>query len=422
MADLIHTMRLWNNRQRNRAVWSAFAVVTLLSAAITWKLRSVFQESDAAQYLAMANHRKDLIMLPFASRQLGILIVQAFAHLFHLSIDLSFFLEGALCFAVFLGTVLYLLVRSGAPRWMLPAIAGLFFWPQQLEDLLLPDLLYAALICCFLLLLWRGHMIFAALMMLPLMVARESTLFTLVCFLIAGGRRLRLREAAASVLATVAGILIVHRLTLDAQPNHEHISPIFYMAAKMPWNFLKNVLGLNPWANVYQACEVPRWQMPLHLGPLHAVGLCAAGFSYPLRAIAAALASFGLLPLLLFQLRRVRIEPASRLGRNAIFLRFCVLYGVASFLLTPLLGESFLRLYFYSWPLFLVAIPLLMGAARASLASTPAALLFLAMHLSLSWMLLQNNLWLTILLALVVYPAGWLLIRHSWRTSPEPSS
>jgi hypothetical protein len=63
-----------------------------------------------------------------------------------------------------------------------------------------------------------------------------------------------------------------------------------------------------------------------------------------------------------------------------------------------------------------------MGAARASLASTPAALLFLAMHLSLSWMLLQNNLWLTILLALVVYPAGWLLIRHSWRSSPEPSS
>jgi hypothetical protein len=131
MADLIHTMRLWNNRQRNRAVWSAFAVVTLLSVAITWKLRSVFQESDAAQYLAMANHRKDLIMLPFASRQLGILIVQAFAHLFHLSIDLSFFLEGALCFAVFLGTVLYLLVRSGAPRWMLPAIAGLSSGPSS---------------------------------------------------------------------------------------------------------------------------------------------------------------------------------------------------------------------------------------------------------------------------------------------------
>jgi hypothetical protein len=422
MADLIHTMRLWSGRRRNRAVWSAFAGVTLLSVALTWKLGSVFREPDANQYLAMANHQKNLIMLPFASRQLGILIVQAFSHLLHLSIAHSFFLEGALCFAVFLATVLYLLVRSGAPRWMLPAIAGLFFWSQQLEDLLLPDLLYAALICCFLLLLWRGHMIFAALMMLPLMVARESTIFTLGCFLIAGGRRLRLREAAASVLATAAGILIVHRLTLDAQPNQEHISPIFYMAAKMPWNFLKNVLGLNPWANVYRACEVPRWQVPLHLGPLHAIGLCAADFSYPLHAIAAALASFGLLPLLLFQLRRVRIEPASRLGRNAIFLRFCVLYGIASFLLAPLLGESFLRLYFYSWPLFLVAIPILMGAARASLASTPAVVLFLAMHLSLSWSLMFLDPWPVIWIALAVYPAGWLLLRHSWRTSPESSS
>jgi hypothetical protein len=419
MADLIHTMRLWSGRQRNRAVWLAFAGVTLLSVALAWKLGSVFREPDANQYLAMANHRKNLIMLPFASRQLGILIVQAFARLLHLSIAHSFFLEGALCFGVFLGTVLYLLVRSGAPRWMLPAIAGMFFWPQQLEDLLLPDLLYAALICCFLLLLWRGHMMLAALMMLPLMVARESTIFTLVCFLIAGGRRLRLREAAASVLATAAGILIVHRLTLDAQPNQENISPIFYMAAKMPWNFLKNVLGLNPWADVYRACEVPRWQMPLHLGPLHAIGLCAADFSYPLRAIAAALASFGLLPLLLFQLRRVRIDPASRLGRNAFFLRFCVLYGIASFLLTPLLGESFLRLYFYSWPLFLVAIPILMGAARASLASAPAALLFLAMHLSLSWSLMLLGPWPVILIAMVVYPVGWLLLRRAWRTSPE---
>ena len=361
-------------------------------------------------------------MLPFASRQLGVLIVQALAHLLHLSMAHSFFLEGALSFAVFLGTVLYLLVRSGAPRWMLPAIAGLFFWTQQLEDLALPDLLYAALLCCFLLLLWRGHTMLAALMMFPLMVTRESTLLTLACFLIAGGRRLRLREAAASILATAAGMSIVHRLTRDAMPNREHISPMFYMVAKMPWNFLKNVLGLNPWANVYRACEVPRWQGPLHLGPLHAIGFCTTDFSYPLRAIAAALASFGLFPLLLFQLRRLRIGPANRPGRDAIFLRFCLLYGVASFVLTPLLGESFLRLYFYSWPLFLVAMPILMGAARASLASTPAALLFLAMHLSLSWGLMFFDPWPVIWIALAVYPAGWLLLRRAWRTGPESSS
>jgi len=417
MSDLVLSMRLWSGRRRSRAFWFAFAGATLLSVALTWKLGSVFLEPDANQYLAMANHRKNLVMLPFASRQLGVLIVQAFAHLLHLSMAHSFFLEGALSFAVFLGTVLYLLVRSGAPRWMVPAIAGLLFWGRQLEDLALPDLVYAALLCCFLLLLWRGHIMLAALMMFPLMLTRESTLLTVACFLIAGGRRLRLREAAASILAIAAGMLIVHRLTLDALPNQEHISPMFYMVAKMPWNFLKNVLGLNPWANVYRACEVPRWQVPLHLGPLNAIGFCNPDFHYPLRAIAAALASFGLFPLLLFQLRRMRIEPANRPGRDAILLRFCVLYGVVSFVLTPLLGESFLRLYFYSWPLFLVAMPILMGTARASLASTPAALLFLAMHLCLSWSLMFFDPWPVIWIALAVYPAGWLLLRLAWRTA-----
>jgi hypothetical protein len=262
-------------------------------------------------------------------------------------------------------------------------------------------------------------MMLAALMMFPLMVARESTLLTVVCLLIAGGRRLRLREASAALLATGGGMLTVKRLTVDAMPNREHISPMFYMVAKMPWNFLKNVLGLGPWANVYPSCAVPRWQMALHLGPLHAIGFCAPDYSYLLQAIAAGLASFGLFPLLLFKLRRMRIAPDNGLRGDAIFLRFCVLYGVASFVLTPLLGVSFLRLYFYSWPLFLVALPILMGAARASVASTPAALLFLALHLGLSWSLMFFDPWPVILIAMVVYPAGWLLLRSAWRTGLE---
>jgi len=419
MSDLILSIRHWSGGQRKRAVCIAFAGATLVSVALCWKFRSIFNEPDSDQYLSMANHRMDQVMLPFACRQLGILLVQAFSHLLHLSIAHSFFLEGALSFAVLLGTVLYLLVRSGAPGWMVPAIAGLLFWTRQLEDLALPDLFYAALLCALLLLLWRRQMMLAALMMFPLMVARESTLLTVVCLLIAGGRRLRLREASAALLATGGGMLTVKRLTVDAMPNREHISPMFYMVAKMPWNFLKNVLGLGPWANVYPSCAVPRWQMALHLGPLHAIGFCAPDYSYLLQAIAAGLASFGLFPLLLFKLRRMRIAPDNGLRGDAIFLRFCVLYGVASFVLTPLLGVSFLRLYFYSWPLFLVALPILMGAARASVASTPAALLFLALHLGLSWSLMFFDPWPVILIAMVVYPAGWLLLRSAWRTGLE---
>jgi hypothetical protein len=62
-----------------------------------------------------------------------------------------------------------------------------------------------------------------------------------------------------------------------------------------------------------------------------------------------------------------------------------------------------------------------MGTARASLASTPAALLFLAMHLCLSWSLMFFDPWPVIWIALIVYPAGWLLLRRAWRTGPESS-
>jgi hypothetical protein len=418
MSKLIVSILYWSVRRRICAFWLAFAGTTLVSVALCWRFGSLFNDIDSYQYMYMANHRMDLVMLPFASRQLGVLLVQAFAHLLHLSIAHSFVLEGAISFGILLATVLYFLARSGAPAWVLPAIAGLLFWTRQLEDLALPDLFYAALLSCLLILLWRGRLMLAALMMFPLMVARESTLLTVACFLIAGGRRLRVREVVTTVLAMGAGMLLVKRLTVDAQPNQEHISPIFYMMAKVPWNFLKNVLGLNPWANLYRSCEVPRWQMPLHMGSLRAIGLCSADFHYPINAIALALASFGLFPLLLIKLRRVYLAPADPMGHDSLFLRFCVLYGIVSFVLTPLLGESFLRLYFYSWPLFLVAMPIMMGSARATLASTPAALLFLALHLCLSWSVMFFDPWPTLWIAAIIYPAGWLLLRSAWRTGP----
>ena len=419
MPKLIVSIHRLSGRQRICAFWLAFAGATFLSFGMFLKNGNIFNDIDSFHYMSMAKHRMDMAMLPFACRQLGVLLVQASVNLLHLSIANSFILEGAISFGILLTTVLYSLTHSDAPVWVLPAIAGLFFWTLQLENLVLPDLIYAALLSCLLLLLRRGNLMLAALMMFPLMLARESTLLTLVCFLIAGWRILRIREAVAAILATVAGTLLVKHLTIGALSNQEGISPTFYMVAKMPWNFLKNVLGLNPWANVYRSCAVPRWQMPLHIGPLHAIGFCTADFHYPITAIACAFASFGLFPLLFLKLRRVCIESLNKPGSDAIFLRFCLLYGAVSFLLTPLLGESFLRLYFYSWPLFLVAMPILIGAARASFSSTTVALLFIALHLGLSWSWMIFDPLPVIWITLVVYPAGWLLLYNFWQISPE---
>jgi len=65
--------------------------------------------------------------------------------------------------------------------------------------------------------------------------------------------------------------------------------------------------------------------------------------------------AFGVLPLLLYiALRQGRFEGA----RSDLLMRFCLLYGLISFAIGPLLGASVYRLVLQGWPAFLVALPL----------------------------------------------------------------
>ncbi len=358
-------------------------------------------------------------MLPFASRQLSPLLVRALVATLHLSLHAAFFLLGTAALLAFFGSVLWLFLRSAAPRFLFPALFGLLFWAEQFNTLVLPDILYGALLCLFLLLLRSRHILLAALLLFPLAIARESTILTLACFLLAGWRRLRLVEALTAVASMFAGAFVVKHLTANALPNNEHISPILYLFAKMPWTFLKNFLGINPWANVYRSCVVPTWQMPLHLGPLTAIGSCGYSPGPRQELLFYGLASFGLLPILLLRLRARQPHPPPD-PRDSLFLRFAIVYGLVSFALAGFLGESFQRLFAYAWPLFLVALPILAGAARAAFTSNRAACIFLTLHLLLSWAVCGPFLPRLIPLELFVWIAGWFLLRYTLITEPEP--
>lgn len=407
--DVTVSMREWSSKQRNWAIVVCVAIMVPLSILFGAHLGQIFTQTDTTNYLSIAAGEGQRAMLPFASRQLGPLIVRGLTHLLHVSVQTGFLIEGVLSLVFFMSGVLYLLVRSGAPRIMLPAVVGLLLWSQQFNALVMPDLFYAALLCGFLLFLYRQNLLAAALMMFPLALARESTLLTLACFLIAGWRRLQIREVVAAFVAAIAGMLTVGRLAANALPNQEHISPALYLAGKAPWNFLKNILGLVMSSNVYRACEVPRWTVALHIGPLRQIGFCRFDFLRPVEMIACGLASFGLLFLLLIKVRSVRVttEP-----RQNMLLRFCVVYGIISFVLAPLLGESFTRLFDYSWPLFLVALPILLGAAPTLFSSARAALAFLVMHLLLAWSIIMLPSMLVIGVGAIFCLLGWRLLRQ----------
>ena len=407
----LEPMRGWTAARQLRTILLFVLVVFPVAAWEGFHEGRMFDQPDADHYMAMAEGKP--AMMPFASRQLAPIVVRALTRVPHISIPTAFETLGELSLLFFLLATVWLLVRSGAPRWTLYALGGLMFWAFQFNSLAMPDLLYAALLCCFLLLLHEGQIMAACVMIFPMTVSRESTMLTLVCFFVAGWKRLKIIEIVVAVAALVAASALVKRLTLDALPNNEHISPMLYMAAKMPWNFLRNVLGLGLWSNVSPDCGVPKWQMPVHFGAVHAIGVC--GF-YPAvveETFGLAMVTFGLLPLMVWTLRRQMLRTG---GRGDLMLRFALVYGMVSFVIAPLLGESFSRLYGYSWPLYLVALPLLLGASGANFKSAWAAIAFLALHLFLSWSMTWAFPRPLFWVAFTCWILGWMLLRRTFRS------
>ncbi|HEY0161048.1 MAG TPA: hypothetical protein VGB69_00065 [Edaphobacter sp.] len=374
-----------------------------------------FELSDSGWYQAIADGKTAQVMQPFASRQLGPLVVRLLIQLTHLSLPHAFIVEGIFSILLLLSMVGIFLVRGGVPRWLLYAVGGLAFWPQLFQGFVLPDLWFSALLGVFLLLLSRKRYFSAALFLFPLQVSREATILVLLCFLIAGWRRIRLVPGLTAVVATYAGMRVVKMLTAGAVGNQEKISPLLYMAGKVPWNLLKNVLGLIPWNNYTPTCSKPIWSMPLHLGHITSVGVCSFRPENSLFTTTVAMTSFGLLPLFAAYCWKKKLLS---LSPESVLLRFCLVYGAVSFLMAPMLGTNTPRLFGYGWPLFVVAVPLLIVPRITRSPRNAGA--FLTLHLALSWsfllflykgsfsLLLPNLLMLA--WCILAYGAGWVLL------------
>ena len=413
-------MRLWSGRAGLVAGAAAVAAAAGLIFAIVAHMEPIFSVSDASFYLSIARGDTAHVMQPWASRQLGALVVAGLARVLHWSVERSFIVEGVASLLFTLGAVYWLMLRTASPRWMLIAVAVLPSWIPLVQYLALPDLWYAALLGVVFLLLARGQFMAAALMMFPLMLSRESTSLTLLCFLAAGWRRLNWRQGIAAVVAAAGGSAVVSRLTANSQSNMEHLPEAIYMLAKAPWNFLRNVLGITPWSNMYPfLCKVPVWSMSFHYKDVQRVGICGFSWGQQMVAVQVVLTSFGLLPLLLgFLWWRHR-----RFAGRSVLLRFSLLYGAACLVLAPVLGAGFQHLAGYAWPLFVVALPLLFdefqrwhGGDKLTRKQAAASVAFFGLHLAAC--VVSYSYWLGLLPQIVaglgLWLAGYLLLRVWW--------
>jgi hypothetical protein len=376
-----------DGRKRKWARLAAFvAGVTAIAVPAGYAGGAAYTRVDSEWYLYIAQGNTKASMHPFAARQLGPLVVRALAAVTHASLLHCFLLLGIVSLLTTAAICGWLLIRQGAGWLELLAVGGTFFWSATFGSFMLPDTFAAALLAIFLALLWKRKYTWAICMLLPMFVGRESTVLVLICLLIAGWRFLSWLQRGLSVLLSATGMFIVHQLTAHSLPNHEQINPLLYMAGKMPWNFVSNVLAMGPWMSAFTGfCSTPWWsfQLPagMQLGGSHFIGVCGWTPMWHARLLLIPLCSFGLLPLLTLFLARYHRRL---FWGDDLFRRFCVIYGVVTFAMAPLLGRSMERLFLYSWPLFLLITPVLVSRAFRN-KNVPWKLL-LVLHLATAWM------------------------------------
>ncbi len=406
-------------RGRNSAIVLSFtfiaALIAILQNLLGPGLALIFKQPDASWYMNIANGETSKTIQPFVWRQLAPLISRAIAFLFHINLTTAFFWLG-IVYLVALLTIVAILLVPRAPRvFLLVSIAGLALWATLFLSLMLPDLLNATLLACLLLLLDRRHYLAASLMLFPMFISRESTVLVLVCLLAAGWKVFKRRDMGVAVIASLAGRLTVGALTANSLSNREQVSPLIYLIGKIPWNFALNI-GFPLWSSKQsEFCAVPHGVISVHLGGITSIGFCPFQPYLPLTTLRYALGIFGLLPLLFIFLWRKGL-PAIK--TESPLMRFCLFYGVASFLLAPFIGHSLERLFGYAWPLFVIYVPSV--AMRKLTLGGISAIAFLVLHFALTWsneMIIPYyylNLELTLFcLYAAAYLCGWIIVSKS---------
>ena len=423
----------------------------ILIGIIAWPNFPAFGE-DSDSYQKLMLNQWSSVHQPFSSRFLHAELIWLITRTLHVSMTHA--VIGA-AWASLLLTVLgvsWILSRLDAPAWfVVPVTVGCAFM-QTFRLAYMPDLFYTLLLVGLFMLLICEQMLLAAAMLFLLFCARESTLVLGVTLIALStrwfsptARRSHASHTIAFAVATVLGYCFNRYVTSNSAGNMHEMSGILYIVGKVPFNFLKNVLGIAPWTNTLVATEgdnplyrhaVPHWA---HLGAIHQVGIAELSGRYPLRWLANTFCTFGIFFAVIFRqwaaytlrarqpaggrfnrLRSISIGFKDFLVNEPLYSRIALVYGLVSLLIVPLLGTAVHRYIYYAWPAFwITGVRLLQvhylntGEAK----STAAKLMLLALHLILVWLPLAvgwaDASWVGLLLILLV---AIVLQIASWKT------
>jgi hypothetical protein len=361
--------------------WACFGALFLLALPLFPD-----PESDSPQYLKMAYGLIGEVPKPFSGRVLVPMAARTMARISHVDVESCFAIIALLAYALVAVTVCKLAGRLRidgrltALAWFLPLMLFCFAHPYS------PDLLAMLWVALILLAVDAGMPWVAALLFVPALLTRESlAVLGLVMFISYAVSR-RIGQAAAILAAVAGGLWLAGKLSEGSAANVHEMSPLLYMVAKIPANFLGNLLGINIWTNSFQWCDAPAFTVEVphfvSLGKIKAFGLCRPDPDEVVRGWLPYVSAFGIGTAILVALARPTAKGWKDLPEAV---RLSLVYGVVMFILGPMSGKSVMRTTFYGWPAFLITGPFLFQRFLTPVLTRSELILLAAFYLIGAW-------------------------------------
>lgn len=349
-------------------------LISLFVVVITWK-EIPYLSNDSRYYINLAEGNIREIPKPFSTRILHPIMVQVLVKVSGLNTDQSFLTWGILSLVVLCLAVSQIIRLANIPNPYILSVVALAspLLLSMFRDYYLPDLFYASLLGLFFLFTFehaesqKMYRWASLLVLFLLFLTRESTILLVLSLVLISIYKASERKFALSAIAiALIGILVHSLVGRLGQANIHAINELLYLGLKIPFNFLKNIFGVQLWTNTFAAQTIdtckPLVQMNLpvwlSLGSVRNLGVCPFEPAYPLKTIKFLLTTFGVAPtIVLFFLGK----DFKRILRNSPFwLTVALTYGLISFFIGTSVGASVERLIGYGWPCFWIAAPVLL--------------------------------------------------------------
>jgi hypothetical protein len=345
--------------------------LTLLTVAVgiayAWQMRSQPFDGDSQHYIAIASGHIAEVHKPFTMRLLHPAVAGLLSRTTGVEVETAFFLTNVVSLAVLAGVGLTLVLGQIRSLGLAAAIVLCPMILFRFRETYMPDCFHAAIAAVFFLLLVRKAWWYAMPLLFFMQVTRESTVLLSVFVVLVAAYHRNWKIAGSAILFTLLGIGVVGRYAGEGQGNVHGASSLVYFVGKVPLNVLPNVFGVRIWTNTHAKNDpatfpdepLVKWDLPAWLpsGDMHQVGIYRFEPTTPLSNLRVLLTFFGVMPslvLLVVVWKRWHLLRDDGLSQVA---QLALVYGLASYFLSPALGTAFGRYVFYAWPMAWIAAP-----------------------------------------------------------------